>query len=81
MVGAAVVSSPEAEQIFRFGMGRIFRLMSRPFQLGDVEQYEAARRAVLDACDPLPKPWEHRLLTQAELEVEAVRHSRLVLGD
>jgi hypothetical protein len=35
----------------QLALGRIFRLMSRPAQDGDVEQYEAARRVVLDHTD------------------------------
>jgi hypothetical protein len=32
----------------QMALGRIFALMSRPFQEGDVEQYEKARGVVLD---------------------------------
>jgi hypothetical protein len=31
----------------QMALGRIFKLMSRPYQEGDIEQYEAARRVVL----------------------------------
>ena len=34
-------------QEVQLALGRIFRLMSRPFQEGDIEQYEAARAVVL----------------------------------
>lgn len=37
------------DAIVRFALGRIFALMSRPTEPGDVERYEAARSAVLDA--------------------------------
>lgn len=39
-------------------LGRMFRLMSRPAQDGDVEQYERCRAAVLDVLDPTaPAPF------------------------
>jgi hypothetical protein len=33
----------------QLALGRMFRLMSRPSQAGDVEQYETCRRIILDA--------------------------------
>ena len=36
----------------QLALGRIFRLMSRPEQPGDVEQYEQSRAIILDAADP-----------------------------
>jgi hypothetical protein len=38
-------------QLQQVALGRIFRLLSRPFQEGDVEAYEAARRTLLDTAD------------------------------
>jgi hypothetical protein len=38
-------------------LGRIFRLLSRPAQPGDVEQYEAARRVILDSLEPGTEVW------------------------
>ena len=35
-------------------LGRIFRLMSRPEQPGDVADYERRRAIVLDLCEPQP---------------------------
>jgi hypothetical protein len=35
----------------QLALGRIFLLASRPAQPGDVEQYERARKVVLDAAD------------------------------
>ena len=32
-------------------LGRIFRIMSRPFQPGDIEEYERCRAIVLDNVD------------------------------
>jgi hypothetical protein len=34
-------------------MGRIFRLMSRPAQPGDVAEYERCRGLILDLCKPV----------------------------
>jgi hypothetical protein len=39
----------------QLALGRIFRLMSRPFQEGDIEQYEAARSTFLTE-GPQPEP-------------------------
>lgn len=35
----------------RLALGRIFRLMSRPAQPGDLRQYEACRALILDASE------------------------------
>lgn len=48
------MSNAERNAIFRLALGRIFRLASRPTQPGDVEQYEAARRAFYAAYDAAP---------------------------
>lgn len=44
------MQSPMPAEV-QMALGRIFALMSRPAQAGDVEQYEAARRVVLDHAD------------------------------
>ena len=36
-------------------MGRLFRLMSRPYQPGDDETYTAVRSFILDHCEPAPE--------------------------
>ena len=33
----------------RLALGRIFRIMSRPFQKGDIEDYENCRYIILDS--------------------------------
>lgn len=48
------MDNAERNAIFRLALGRIFRLASRPTQPGDVEQYEAARRAFWAAYDTAP---------------------------
>jgi hypothetical protein len=35
----------------KLALGRIFRLMSRAFEPGDVAQYEACRALILDASE------------------------------
>jgi len=40
-------------------LGRIFKLMSRPAQLGDEAEYERCRAAVLDVVQPID-PLAHR---------------------
>jgi hypothetical protein len=41
----------------QMAIGRIFSLLSRPTQIGDVEQYEAARRVVLAHADDVVAEW------------------------
>ena len=48
-------TTPVVEVTMQLALGRIFRLLSRPYQPGDVSQYEAARAAVL-AHSPTPAP-------------------------
>lgn len=47
------MSHQEAHAVMQLAMGRIFRLGARATQPGDIEQYEVARRAMLDAADVL----------------------------
>ena len=35
----------------QMALGRMFSLLSRPFQEGDAEQYEAARNVILNAAE------------------------------
>lgn len=44
------------EVTVRCAIGRIFRIMSRPFREGDIEDYERARRAFLQAHEALGHP-------------------------
>lgn len=39
----------------QLALGRIFRLAARASQPGDVEAYEAARRAILDVLAPVER--------------------------
>ena len=41
----------------QMALGRIFKLMSRPTQPGDVEQYEAARRVVMAHAGDVTPDW------------------------
>ena len=45
---------PKDPVAVRLALGRIFSLMVRPAQPGDVEQYETCRRVVLDNTEDLP---------------------------
>ena len=38
--------------LVKCALGRLFRIMSRPYQDGDVEQFEQCRRVVLDVLQP-----------------------------
>lgn len=40
-------------------LGRIFQLMSRPFQPGDIEEYERCRAAVLNVAPPGGADYRH----------------------
>lgn len=44
----------ERSQAVMLALGRIFRLMARPAQTGDVADYEAARAVVMTVLDPPP---------------------------
>ena len=46
-------SNSEATQAMNLAIGRIFRLGSRPFQQGDIELYEEAKRVCLHAAEYL----------------------------
>lgn len=41
------------QKAVELALGRIFRLMSRPTQAGDVEQYETARGVILECTAPV----------------------------
>jgi hypothetical protein len=43
----------EAKAVMRLALGRIFRLLSRPAQPGDVAVYEQARAMALNAAEVL----------------------------
>lgn len=42
---------PEAEQVKRLAIGRLFRLCSRPSQPEDIDQYERLRAAFTEAVE------------------------------
>lgn len=41
-----------SNQAVEMALGRIFGMMQRPFQPGDVEEYERCRALVMDAVEP-----------------------------
>ena len=41
----------ESRAITELALGRIFRLLSRPYQPGDIEQYEKCRKVVMELAD------------------------------
>lgn len=41
------------ELAVKMALGRIFRLMSRPFETGDIEQYEQARAVIISVAQPI----------------------------
>ena len=43
----------EREQAVNLALGRIFSLMSRPTQPGDVAEYERCRAIIMDLCEPV----------------------------
>ncbi len=45
-------------QEVQLALGRIFRLMSRPAQPGDVQQYYAARAVVLEYTGDVIADWQ-----------------------
>jgi hypothetical protein len=52
--------SPAEHATVQLALGRIFRLAARPTRPGDVETYEAARRAILDVLAPVNLPIDTR---------------------
>ena len=41
---------PELTQVCQLAIGRILRLGSRPYQEGDIEEYERCRAIIMDAA-------------------------------
>lgn len=46
-----------AQVLAELAIGRIFRLGSRPTEIGDVEEYERLRAIIMDAA---PNPTDHK---------------------
>ncbi len=42
----------------QMALGRIFSMMERPFENGDIEQYEACRALILDAAEPVQPAYQ-----------------------
>lgn len=42
------MTQQETKQLVDLAIGRIFRIMSRPFKSGDLEEYERCRKIVMD---------------------------------
>ena len=47
--------SEDHERIAQLALGRIFRMMSRPFQEGDIEEYHQCRYIIMDAVSHVPE--------------------------
>ena len=43
----------EDTETVELSIGRIFGLMSRPTQTGDVAEYERCRAIIMDLCEPV----------------------------
>lgn len=43
----------ERDLAIKMALGRMFSIMVRPFEPGDVEQYENCRAVVLDCLEPV----------------------------
>jgi hypothetical protein len=54
-----MAATPEETAAVRLALGRIFRLLSRPTQPGDAEQYEECRRVILDVIEPPDPAYVH----------------------
>lgn len=52
------MSGDEGRTAVTLALGRLFRLMSRPAQPGDVAEYERCRAVVMDNTEPTAAPWE-----------------------
>lgn len=53
------LTGPElnCDQLKHMAIGRLFRLASRPFQDGDIEEYERCRAIIMHEVDPCA-PWQ-----------------------
>ena len=51
------LNADERRRAVQLALGRIFRIMSRPAEPGDAEQYEAARQVVIECAPALPADW------------------------
>lgn len=47
------MDAQEAHTIMPYALGRLFRIMSRPFKEGDIETFEDCRRAIMEAGEVL----------------------------
>jgi hypothetical protein len=47
----------DENRVVELALGRLFRIASRPFEPGDLADYERCRTVILDALDPMPVPW------------------------
>jgi len=47
------------EKLVELAIGRILRLGSRPFQEGDLEEFDRCRAIILDNTDPVTRSYEH----------------------
>lgn len=54
MIGFEKIDS-EKQDAVRLALGRIFGMMLRPSEAGDVEEYERCRAIVLDVTDPVTR--------------------------
>lgn len=43
----------ELDTLVKMSIGRIFKLMSRPFQEGDIEQFEKAKSVIMSCAEAL----------------------------
>jgi hypothetical protein len=50
------VTEQDARQVAQLALGRLFRIGSRPFQEGDVEEYARIRSIVLDCSEVIRSP-------------------------
>lgn len=48
------MTAAERSKVFEMAMGRIFLLGSRPFQKGDIEEYERCRAVIMDLAQTVP---------------------------
>lgn len=50
----------QAEQVIRLALGRILSIGSRPFQNGDIEEYDKCKWLIMDAGEYLGIPTENK---------------------
>lgn len=56
-MASTIVTTTDSPAEVKTALGRMFQMLMRPSQPGDVETYYAIRAIVMDATTPQPQAW------------------------